>query len=90
MATLREGQQVVFTFDDKNQIGVIENIKLINKVKRYQVRAESGRLYPYLGINTEKPGKINLPLTKAYFAAKEEELMEMGNESEMNPDSSDK
>lgn len=87
MANLTEGQSVVFTFNGKNQIGTIENIKTINKAKRYQVRAESGKLYPYLGINTEVPGKINLPLTRAYFAAKEAEI---GSEGGMNPESSEK
>jgi hypothetical protein len=68
MAKLTEGQSVVFTFNGKNQIGKIENIIIVNKSKRYQVRAESGKLYPHIGINTEIPGKINLPLTHAYFA----------------------
>ena len=87
MANLTEGQSVVFTFNGKNQIGIIESIKVINKAKRYQVRAESGKLYPYLGINTEIPGKINLPLTKAYFTAKQ---MEIGSEGEMNTEPSEK
>lgn len=71
MARLVEGQKVVFNFNDKNQIGTIESIKTINKSKRYQVRAESGRLYPYIGINTVVPGRIDLTLTKAYFNATE-------------------
>lgn len=86
MAKLIEGQSVVFTFNGKNQIGIIENIKVINKANRYQVRAESGKLYPYLGINTEIPGKINLPLTKAYFAAHQ---LDVSSESEMNTEPSE-
>jgi hypothetical protein len=76
MAKLKEGQQVVFTFKGVNRIGIIESIKLIDKMIRYQVRGESGQLYPYLGINTTEPGKIDVSLTIAYFKAKEEETQE--------------
>ena len=67
MTNLREGQKVVFNFKGRNQLGVIENVALIDKVKKYQVRAESGKLFPHLGINTVEPGKIELGLTKMYF-----------------------
>jgi hypothetical protein len=76
MAKLKEGDQVVFNFKDVNRIGVIESVKLIDKVKRYQVRDEAGRLYPYLGVNTKAPGKIDVALTNAYFEAKKEETQE--------------
>jgi hypothetical protein len=76
MAKLREGQQVVFNFKGTNKIGTIERIRMIDKMKRYQVRDEGGKLYPYLGINTKEPGKIDVTLTKAYFDAKKEETQE--------------
>lgn len=67
MKRLREGQRVVFTFKGKNQLGIIENIAMIDKVRKYQVRAESGQLYPHLGIDTIEPGNISLDLTKMYY-----------------------
>ena len=73
MAKLREGQKVVFNYQGVNRVGVIESTKLIDKARRYQVRDEGGRLYPYLGINTKVPGKIDVTLTRAYFDAKKEE-----------------
>lgn len=87
MAKLNEGQQVVFNFKGKNKIGVIERIKIIDKVKRYQVRDEAGKLYPYLGINTKEPGKIDVALTNAYFTAKKETTQEgvlIGSEGNFN------
>lgn len=85
MANLREGQPVVFNFNGLNKIGVIEEIKLIDKVKRYQVRDEAGRLYPHLGINTKAPGKIDVPLTNAYFKAKKkaQESVQIGSEGDL-------
>jgi len=71
MAKLREGQKVIFHFNGINQVGTIVDVKTINKSKRYQCRAESGKLYPHLGINTDIPGKIDLNLTKMYFGSTE-------------------
>ena len=78
MAKLKEGDRVVFNFYGVNRIGIIESVKLIDKVKRYQVRGEGGRLFPYLGVNTKTPGKIDVSLTKAYFDAKKEETTQEG------------
>ena len=90
MAKLREGQTVIFTFNGVNRIGTIEDIKIVNKSKRYQCRAEGGKLYPHLGVNTSEPGKINLPLTEKYFASKEDKETQIGSEGEQSPEPSEK
>lgn len=75
MSILKEGSDVILEWDGKNIVGKIERIIPATKKigKRYHVRAESGRLYPAVGLTSSIPGKVNVPLSKAYFAAKEVE-----------------
>jgi hypothetical protein len=79
---LREGTPVVFSLYGKNQIGIIESARTINKMKRYKVRAESGKITPYLGINTEAPGRILVDLSEKYFKDMpiDEEMLDIDNE----------
>jgi len=91
MAKLKEGQKVVFTFKGVNRVGIIESIKIINKSKKYQVRDERGKLFPYLGVNTVEPGKINVPLTIAYFSdSEEQEGVLIGSEGDTTDEQSTK
>lgn len=72
---LREGKQVVFEWDGTKKIGTIERVSTENKVKRYHIRDEGGRLYPGIGTMTPVPGRVLVKLTKKYFEAKEAEAL---------------
>jgi len=73
-----EGHNVVFQWEDSIQLGRVERVVFEKKARRYEVRAESGNLYPVMGVDTTKdfPGKIISDLTEKYFSKPVVELEE--------------
>ena len=71
-----EGNSVVFEWEDSIQLGTVESVVIEKKARRYEVRAESGNLYPKMGVDTKKeyPGKILSSLTEVYFRKKKKEI----------------
>jgi len=64
-----ERNPVVFIWEDSIQLGVVEKVVLEKKSRKYEVRAESGQLYPIMGVDTKKdfPGRILADLTDKYY-----------------------
>jgi hypothetical protein len=65
-----ENNSVVFEWEGSIQLGIIESVVINKKSRKYIVRAESGRLYPEMGVDTvaDYPGRILSDLTEKYYA----------------------
>ena len=64
-----ENNQVVFEWDDSIQLGLIESVVMEKKSRKYIIRAESGQLFPKMGVDTRTdfPGRILSEITAKYY-----------------------
>tara|TARA_R110002126_G_scaffold209411_3_gene356013 strand:- start:87 stop:347 length:261 start_codon:yes stop_codon:yes gene_type:complete len=79
-----EGNKVVFVWEESIQLGVVESVILSKKSRKYELRAESGQLYPIMGVDTKTdfPGFIMSDITSKYYGKQKETIVVLEEEND--------